>query len=152
MSRFRGRFDLCLDNQGRINIPAKFRKVLDPEAAETFVICRAPGGCLRAFSQNMWNKYEDEISQWPQTPETVRHKTLLYSTLHESKLDAQGRISLSSLQMNMAGLAKNVTLIGQNGFIELWDTDRLNSYLGKQDDFDEVFFKSVEDAARNIGR
>jgi len=152
MSRFRGRFDLCIDAQGRINIPAKFRKVLDPEAAETFVICRAPGGCLRAFSQNMWNKYEDEIALWPQTPETVRHKTLLYSALHESTLDAQGRIALSAQQVATAGLSKNVTLIGQNGFIEIWDANRLDSYLGKQDDFDDVFFKSVEAAARNIGR
>jgi MraZ protein len=152
MSRFRGRFDLCLDNQGRVSIPAKFRKAMDPEAAETFVICRAPGGCLRAFSQDMWNKYEDEIARWPQTPETVRHKTLLYSTLHESTLDTQGRITLSALQMNRAGLVKNVTLVGQNGFIEIWDTERLNAYLGTQDDFDEVFYKSVAAAAGKVER
>jgi MraZ protein len=151
MSRFRGRFDLTLDNQGRFSIPAKFRKALDPEAAETFVICRAPGGCLRAFAQNMWNKYEDEIATWPQTPETVRHKTTLYSTLQEASLDAQGRIALTALQMKMAGLTKNVTIIGQNGFIEIWDTERLVAYVGNQDDFDQVFFKSVEAAARNVG-
>jgi MraZ protein len=152
MSRFRGRFDLSLDNQGRLSIPARFRKALDPAAAETFVIIRAPGGCLRAFSQDMWNKYEDEIATWPQTPETVRHKTTLYSTLQESTLDAQGRISLNALQMKMVGLKKNVTLIGQNGFIEIWDAERLAAYVGNQDDFDEVFFKSVEAAARNVER
>lgn len=152
MSRFRGKFEVCLDNQGRFNIPVKFRKVLDPEAAETFVICRAPGGCLRAFAQNMWNKYEDEIATWPQTPETVLLKTTLYSTLQESTLDTQGRISLTPSQMAMVGLVKNVTLIGQNGFIEIWDTARLNAYIGDQKNFDEVFFKSVEAAARNVGR
>jgi MraZ protein len=152
MSRFRGRYDYTIDAKNRINIPAKFRKALDPEATETFVVCRAPSNCLRAYAQNEWNKYEDELAKWPQTPQTVRHKTLLYSTLSESTLDAQGRIVLSALQMTMAGLTKNVTLIGQNGFIEIWDTDRLNAYVGNQDDFDEVFFKSVEAAARNIGR
>ncbi|HMD67519.1 MAG TPA: hypothetical protein VKF42_01485 [Chitinivibrionales bacterium] len=143
MSRFRGRFDLCLDNQGRINVPAKFRKAMDPEASETLVICRAPAGCLRGYAQNMWNKYEDEIAQWPQTAEALRHKTLLYSTLYETVLDAQGRITLPSLQLSIAGIVKNVTLIGQYGFFEIWATDRLGAYLGKQDDFDEVFFKSV---------
>jgi MraZ protein len=151
MSRFRGKFEVCLDSQGRFSIPVKFRKALDPEAAETFVICRAPGGCLRAFAQNMWNKYEDEIATWPQTPETVLLKTTLYSTLQESTLDTQGRISLTPSQMAMVGLVKNVTLIGQNGFIEIWDTARLNAYVGNQDNFDEVFFKSVEAAARNVG-
>jgi division/cell wall cluster transcriptional repressor MraZ len=106
---------------------------------------------LRAFAQNMWNKYEDEIATWPQTPETVRHKTTLYSTLQEASLDAQGRIALTALQMKMAGLTKNVTIIGQNGFIEIWDTERLVAYVGNQDDFDQVFFKSVEAAARNVG-
>jgi MraZ protein len=150
MSRFRGRFDLCLDNQGRINIPAKFRKAMDPEAADALVICRAPGGCLHAFSQNMWNQYEDEIARWPQTRETVRHKTLLYSTLYETAIDAQGRVTLPSLQISIAGIVKNVTLVGQNGFFEIWDTDRLNAYLGKQDDFDDVFFKAAEAAAGNV--
>jgi MraZ protein len=151
MSRFRGKFEASLDSQGRLSIPAKFRKALDPEAVETFVICLAPGGCLRAFSQNMWNKYEDEIAAWPQTPDTVLLKTKLYSTLQESTLDTQGRISLTPSQMELVGLVKNVTLIGQKGFIEIWDTARLNAYIGDPKNFDEVFFKSVEAAARNVG-
>jgi MraZ protein len=152
MSRFRGRFEVSLDNQGRISIPSKFRKALDPEADETFVICRAPGGCLRAFAQNMWNKYEDEMSKWPQTKDVLQLKTFIYSTLHESKLDAQGRITLSALQIQMAGLNKSVTLIGQNGFIEIWDTQKLNEYLGDQKNFDEIFFKSIDTATKNVGQ
>jgi MraZ protein len=150
MSRFRGRYDYCIDDKNRVNIPAKFRKSIDPEAAETFVICRAPGGCLRAYAQNVWNRYEDELAARPQTPETLRHRRLLYSTISDSTLDAQGRITLSPLQMQLAGLKKNVTLIGQNGYVELWDTDRFNSYTGSQDDFDDVFFQSVEASKRNV--
>lgn len=151
MSRFRGRYDYAIDVKGRVNIPAKFRKALSPDANETFIVCRAPGGCLRAYAQDVWNKHEDELSSRPQTPETLRHQRLVYSTLAESTLDAQGRISLTTLQMKMVGLTKNVTLIGQNGYIELWDTDRFNSYVGTQEDFDEVFFKSVESGVRTIG-
>jgi MraZ protein len=152
MSRFRGTFEASVDNQGRLSIPAKFRKALEPQSGETFVICRAPGGCLRAYAQTMWNKYEDEMSAWPQTPATVLLKTTLYRTLQESTLDPQGRISLSPSQMTMVGIGKNVTLIGQYGYIEIWDTVRLNRYIGDQKDFDKVFFKSVDAAARNVGR
>jgi MraZ protein len=152
MSRFRGRYDYAIDEKGRVNIPAKFRKALSPDANETFVICRAPNGCLRAYAQDVWNKYEDELSSRPQTPETLRHQRLVYNTLAESTLDAQGRVSLTTLQMSMVGLIKNVTLIGQNGYIELWDTDRFNTYVGNQEDFDEVFFKSVESGVRKIER
>jgi MraZ protein len=138
--------------KGRVNIPAKFRKALSPEANETFVVCRGPNGCLRAYAQDVWNRYEDELSSRPQTPETLRHQRLVYSTLAESALDAQGRISLTTLQMKIVGLDKDVTLIGQNGYIELWDTGRFNSYIGGQEDFDDVFFKSVESGVRNNGR
>jgi MraZ protein len=152
MSRFRGRYDYAVDEKGRVNIPAKFRKALSPEANETFIICRAPNGCLRAYAQDVWNKYEDELSSRPQTPETLRHQRLVYNTLAESTLDTQGRVSLTTLQMTMVGLKKNITLIGQNGYIELWDTDRFNMYVGNQEDFDEVFFKSVESGVRGIER
>ncbi|HUI93639.1 MAG TPA: hypothetical protein VLX68_15435 [Chitinivibrionales bacterium] len=150
--RFRGTFEASVDNQGRVSIPVKFRNALEAQAKKTFVICRAPGGCLRAYAQNMWNKYEDEISAWPQTPATVLLKTTLYRTLQESSLDPQGRIALSPSQMAMVGIGRNVTLIGQLGFIEIWDTARLNKYVGDQKDFDKVFFKSVDAAARNVGR
>jgi MraZ protein len=115
-------------------------------------VCRGPNGCLRAYAQDVWNRYEDELSSRPQTPETLRHQRLVYSTLAESALDAQGRISLTTLQMKMVGLEKDVTLIGQNGYIEFWDTGRFNSYVGGQEDFDDVFFKSVESGVRNSGR
>jgi DNA-binding transcriptional regulator/RsmH inhibitor MraZ len=59
---------------------------------------------------------------------------------------------LTALQMTMVGLTKNITLVGQNGYLELWDTDRFNSYVGNQEDFDEVFFKSVESGVRKIER
>jgi MraZ protein len=151
MSRFHGRFDYTVDEKGRLNMPAKFRKSLNPEAAETFVICRAPGGCLRAYPQDTWDKYEKELADRPQTPETLRHQRLLYSTLSDSTLDAQGRITLSSTQMDLSEIKKNVTLIGQNGYIEIWNTDKFNSYIGDVADFDDVFFQSVEAGIRNNG-
>ena len=150
MSHFRGKFDYTVDDKGRINIPAKFRKVLNPTAAETFVICRAPENCLRAYPQDMWEKYEQEISSRPETPETVRFQRLLYNTVTDSTLDAQGRITLSPLQIKTAAIAKNVTLIGMNGFVEIWDTATYNGLFGSDGDFDHVYYKSVETEMRKI--
>jgi MraZ protein len=143
MSHFRGKYDYTVDDKGRVNIPAKFRKALNPEAAETFVVCRAPENCLRAFPQDRWEKYEQEITSRPETPETVRFQRLLYDTVTDSTLDAQGRITLSASQMKIASIAKNVTLIGMNGYVEIWDTDTYNALLGN-DDFNKVYYQSVQ--------
>ncbi len=148
MSRFRGSYNYSLDEKGRTNIPAKFRKALEPDANETFVICRAPNRCLRAYPQDAWDRYEDELALRPQTPETLRHLRLLRDTLTDSKLDGQGRITLSQKQVDIVGITKNVTLVGNPGYIEIWDTDYYQDYLGG-DDFDDVFFQSVETGLRS---
>lgn len=141
---FLGEFNYTIDKKRRMNIPACFRKVLDPEAKETFVICRAPNSCLRAYPINIWKVYENKLKKLPQTPNTLRHLRLLRSTLTDSTLDTQGRIMLSAKQVVIAGITKNVTLVGNNEYIEIWDSDRYNEHIGTGDDFDEMFFQSVE--------
>lgn len=143
-ARFHGRFDYTIDAKGRVNVPAKFRKALNPEANETFIICRAPGGCLRAYSSDLWDSYEKELLSRPETPETLRHRRLLYNTLTESTVDAQGRMTISTAQSEIAGIKKNVTLVGQATYFEIWDTEKYDQYLGSSDDFDDVFFQSVK--------
>jgi len=144
MSGFHGKYDYSVDVKSRVNIPAKFRKSLLPEAAETFVVCRAPGGCLRAYPQNYWHTYVAELNGRPETPETLRHKRQLYDTTSESTLDAQGRITLMPNQMAIAGITREVTLIGHEHYVELWDPARYASYLGNDNDFDTIFFQSVQ--------
>ncbi len=149
MARFRGEFDYSIDAKGRLNIPAKFRRALSPEASETFAICQAPNNCLRAYPQDGWERYEDELAARPQTHGALRHLRLLQSTLTDSKLDAQGRISLSGKQIAIAGINKNVTLVGHYGFIEIWETEKYREYIGSGEDFDKVFFDSVEVGMQN---
>lgn len=148
MSRFRGEYKYTVDAKGRINIPAKFRRVLSPEAVETFAICRAPDNCLRAYPRDTWDKYEDELASRPQVPEALRHLRLMRSTLSDSKLDSQGRITLTPKQLQITGIDKQVTLVGHYGFIEIWNSDQYEKYLGTGDDFDQMFFESIEAGLR----
>ncbi len=145
MTRFLGRFDYSIDAKGRVNIPAKFRKAMSPEAAETVIISRAPGGCLRAYPRDEWANIEDDIISRPETPETLRLKRLLFSTISESVLDAQGRITLTPAQMAIAGITKEVTLVGQGNFIEVWDTAKCDASLEADDEnFDAIFYEAVK--------
>jgi MraZ protein len=145
VTRFHGNFEFSVDSKGRVNIPSRFRAALSPEARETFTISRAPGGCLRAYPNDVWEVYETELVSRPETPETLRHKRLLYSTLTDSTMDTQGRITLSQNQMESAGIAKDVTLVGQASYIEIWDTGRYQTYQKQNDgDFDQMYHQSVE--------
>ena len=148
MNSFRGVYTYSVDDKGRINIPAKFRKVMSPQANETFIVCRGPDNCLRAFPLDEWEHTEERMEHRLEQPQAVRTNRHMRSTLSESALDAQGRIALSPPQMQIAGIAKSVLLIGNRGYIELWDPERFQHYMGAQDDFNEVFYQSVESATR----
>ena len=143
MTRFRGRYDYTVDDKGRLNIPAKWRKQLSPEADETFVVCRAPGGCLWAFPQDEWDRFEEKMDSMPSGRESDRIHRMIHSTLTDSVLDKQGRVTLSPRQMELAGVQKNITLVGRRNYIELWDTGRFEDYLGAEEDFDDVYYAAV---------
>ncbi len=144
MARFRGRYDFSIDQKGRINIPSKFRKLLSPEAEETFVICRAPDGCLWAYPKDEWEKFEDTLVKMPVSREVNKFQRAIQNTLNDSTLDKQGRVSLTPLQMKIAGIDKEVSIIGRGSYLEIWDTGRFEEYTGNGEDFDEVYYKTIQ--------
>lgn len=143
MARFRGRYDFSIDQKGRINIPSKFRKLLSPQAEETFVICRAPDGCLWAYPKDEWEKFEDTLDNTPVSRDANKFQRAIQNTLNDSTLDKQGRVSLTSLQTKIAGIEKSVSIIGRGSYLEIWDTRRFEEYNGNGDDFDEVYYKTI---------
>ncbi|MDP3580517.1 MAG: MraZ N-terminal domain-containing protein, partial [Ignavibacteria bacterium] len=45
-----------VDAKGRISIPAKFKKVLKPEAKDTFVMTRSTVQCIDVYPFNYWEE------------------------------------------------------------------------------------------------
>jgi MraZ protein len=140
MAKFRGRFDFSIDQKGRINVPSKFRKLLSPAAEETFVVCRAPDGCLWAYPKDEWEKFEDSLEKMPLSREVNRFQRTLQNTVSDSTLDKQGRVSLTPLQMKIAGINKDVSIVGRGNYLEIWDTQKFEEYIGSNEDFDKVYY------------
>jgi len=142
MAKFRGRFDFSIDQKGRINIPSKFRKLLSPAAEETFVVSRAPDGCLWAYPKDEWEKFEDTLERMPMSREVNRFQRTLQNTVSDSTIDKQGRIALTPLQMKIAGINKNVSIIGRGNYLEIWDTRQFEEYISGGEDFDTVYYET----------
>ena len=145
MSSFRGSYDYTIDVKGRLNIPAKFRKAVNPEAGEVFVVIPGPSGCLRAYPQDTYEAEERRLDALSETRATLARKRIIDANKSESKLDGQGRVMLSPRQIKYSRIEKEVTLVGSGTFIEIWDTSRHAEYLDDVD-FDEVFFESVDNS------
>lgn len=141
MTTFRGRFDYAVDDKGRFNIPAKWRKSLAPEAADTFVLCRGTAGSLWAYPQNEFENFERQLAALPTDPASERIRRIIQSSVTDSELDKQGRVALTPFQMQMAGITKSITLIGFGPKIEIWDTARFEQHTtASTEEFDEIYY------------
>ncbi|MBN1568773.1 MAG: division/cell wall cluster transcriptional repressor MraZ [Acidobacteria bacterium] len=143
MARFRGRYNFSIDQKGRINIPSKFRKILSPAAEETFVISRGPDNCLWAYPKDEWEKYEDKLEIMPMDSEVNKFQRTMQDTVSDTTLDRQGRISLTPHQMKVAGINKDVSIIGRGSYLEIWDKAKFEEYTGNGENYDTVCYRSL---------
>jgi MraZ protein len=133
MSSFKGRYAYSVDNKGRINIPAKLRKSLSPEANDTFVITRGFEQCLFVYPLDEWNKLEQSIRGL--SPSNPQHRFFVRTLLQwatESQLDGQARIIIPQDLLKFAGIENEVLIVGVLERIEAWNPKVYEEYLSTQ--------------------
>lgn len=146
MSSFKGSFNYTIDSKGRINIPAKMRKNLAPEANNSFVITRGFEPCVFVYANDEWMKREAEIGKLQQTNPQDRFFTrmlLQYAT--DAELDGQSRIVLPKELILYAKIENEVFILGVFDRIEVWNPDEYKKYLdGQKEDYLTVASKVFE--------
>jgi MraZ protein len=122
MSRIYGSETCVLDAKGRINVPARMRRNLAPEANDQFVMVRSFDPCVNLYPADEFPHFEAKLKELrsgdPDAREFVR---AIYASLHESTLDGQGRVHVHDRLIKGAKLPKEVMLIGLGDHIEIWD-------------------------------
>jgi len=146
MSFFKGQETFSLDNKGRVNIPAKMRKVLSPDANDTFVLTRGTDKCIVAYPLNEWKKYEERYAGMNQFDEENRFflRTIL-AWCEEVEIDAQQRITIGKRYLDFASLEGKVTVVGMIDHIEFWNPDEFEHYLnGHGDQYEQIAAKVMQ--------
>ena len=141
---FTGEYNNSLDGKNRLNIPAKFRKVLDPVNDRTFILTRGFEQCLLLYPLNEWQEVETQLSHLSSI--RSRDRNFVRSIPRHAtpvQYDGQGRIQISEVLINFSGIHKDVIVIGMIKKIELWDPAILNAqdkqgYSVEDKDFDDL--------------
>lgn len=129
MSSFKGSYLYSVDGKGRVNLPAKLRKYVSPEANETFVIIRGLERCLFVYPADEWGKLEAVLRRLSSyDPEHRRFMRELCELASESQLDAQARLSIPQELREYAGIHNEVRIIGTIDKIELWNPTLYDEY------------------------
>ncbi len=119
-----------VDAKGRMSLPASFRKVLSTD----LVVTRNPKDeCLYVFEPNAFNAwvagvFEDKFEKFDRTNDLhVRLRRKLKSRAADVSIDAAGRIMISAEQREAVGIDKEVVVVGNTGYFEIWDAKRYDA-------------------------
>lgn len=135
MSSFKGSYNYTVDSKGRINIPAKMRKNLAPDAHNAFVITRGFEPCIFVYPNDEWVKREMEIGKLQQTNPKDRFFTrMLLQHATDAELDGQNRIVLPKELIQYANIKGDVFILGAFDRIEVWNPEEYKKYLDAQEE------------------
>lgn len=145
---FQGNAKSNFDEKGRIIIPSKFRKHITSEANNTLYITLGRDNCLWLFPSYEWTKLLKILSKInPFTQSEVRMRRQLLKPVEELTIDSQHRILIPQNLLQQVEIKKEVLLIGQLDWIELWNEETYNKYI---DEGPESYEDVMDKVMRNI--
>ena len=122
---FLGEYQHTLDPKGRVILPSAFRD----ELGDGLVITIGMDHCLTVHPTADWERVVDGLRALRTTDRRERmFARMLLSSAHPETLDRQGRITIPGRLRDYAALAKDVTVVGSDARIELWNTARWAAY------------------------
>ncbi|MBW1805579.1 MAG: division/cell wall cluster transcriptional repressor MraZ [Deltaproteobacteria bacterium] len=120
---FRGRSKHTLDEKGRLAIPARFKETLKQKGQSCLVVTNHLN-CLWSFSKDDWSVIEEKAANLSLMDNAVNtYRRYFISGAQECPLK-QGRITIPPDLREIAGLNKDVVLVGELKLFEIWDRDK----------------------------
>ncbi|MFT3740267.1 MAG: division/cell wall cluster transcriptional repressor MraZ [Breznakibacter sp.] len=124
MVTFVGDFEVKTDDKGRIVLPSAFKKVLGANGDERFVVRKdLYETCLVLFPYVEWEQELNRIRERlnPYNREHSRFLRDFFKGSAEVTLDGNGRFLVPKRLMELAGIDREVVLVGVDKKIEIWD-------------------------------
>jgi len=134
---FCGTFNCVIDDKGRLSIPSKIRpgdedsskkKGIPP--GEAMILTQGLDGCLSLYPEDEWVKIQKRLETQSFTQRDFRYfNRRLHQHTSHVRIDKSGRIHIPEILRQLAGLQKDVLVVGVYQTIEIWDPGRYQEYL-----------------------
>ena len=122
---FIGEYNHSIDQKGRLQIPAKFRKNLKGGV----VVTRGLDRCLWLYSRTEWGNVAEKLAQLPISQKRSRaFARLMLAGAWDAEVDSQGRIMVPEYLRQYAGMDKATVVAGLYNKIEVWDASSWQRY------------------------
>lgn len=124
---FLGTSDHSLDAKGRVILPSKFRE----ELGESFYITKGFEKCVQVLSVDEFDRLRAQIRALP-ADKALSLQYLLISPAVLVSPNSQGRVMISQKLREDAGLSGEVTVVGMDSRIEIWDKAAFTAFMEQQ--------------------
>lgn len=124
---FLGTSDHNLDSKGRVILPAEFRA----ELGETFYITMGFHRCAQVLSAAEFDRLREQIRLLP-ADKALSLQYLLISPAKAVTPNSQGRVMIPQKLREDAGLVGEVTVVGMDNRIEIWDKTEFTAFMEQQ--------------------
>jgi MraZ protein len=124
-SLFAGITALSLDVKGRMTIPTRYRDALLTQSKGALALLESDDGCLLLMPQAQW---EQKIASFSQDERDDERRRFWMGLSDTPEIDSQGRVLISPVLRDGAGIQRDVILLGVGAHFEIWDAVTLNSH------------------------
>ena len=121
-----GTYEFTLDAKNRVAVPARLRFAF----ADGIYVTFGHEGCLSGFSQEEFQSHLERSSRGISPLSSKGRDMQRYVTANATfqSLDGQGRIALTPNALKHAGIEREVTIIGADDHIEIWNRSAWTEY------------------------
>lgn len=131
-----------LDPKNRLFIPKRIQEELsrNEEGNRTCVLTRGFEGCLFLFSEPGFQKVLERLQTQPFVGREQRKmQRLFFSNTYRTQLDGNGRLLVPEKLKSVAGLEREVVLVGVADRAEIWSQAAWTSFEDEHSaDFDDL--------------
>ncbi len=141
-----GTFNRLVDEKQRVAIPKRLREAMKCPIKGVVYIAPGTDRSIGIYSEEAFSQLAERLAQASPTRQDVRaFLRLFYAQAQRVELDRQGRVRIPLELAQIAGLDKEVVLLGVQNHLELWTAERWQGYMAeKQTQYDEIAEKALE--------
>jgi MraZ protein len=133
-----------IDEKGRLKVPNDFRKIIEERYGPDCFITSMDGERALIYPLPVWFEFQARLAK---VPSTSRAKSNLLQHVNYygqvATLDAQGRLLVPAVLREVAGIADDVVVLGNQDHLIIWNGQKIQKQL-KDGPLTDEDFKELE--------
>ena len=125
-----------IDDKKRLKVPNSFRSIVEAQWGQELFVTSVTGEFVRLYPMAVWLEIERRLAAVPSThPSKLRFLDRVNFFGQVASMDRQGRIVIPPLLRESAAMAGEVSVLGLQNYLAVWNLKRLQERLFKKEPF-----------------